>query len=114
MLLDAVAGTSFRVVVNDKLPLTQLDGRDLIERFGARVVRLGQEVGTSRGPTRTDGVLTVVEADGVLAQWFARNGCSAAIVRPDHYVYGVASTVEGLNRQLESIAGMLQPKGSGP
>ena len=30
------------------------------------------------------------EAEGVVANWFARHGCHAALVRPDHYVYGVA------------------------
>ncbi len=28
------------------------------------------------------------ETEGVLAQWFARQGCVAALVRPDHYVFG--------------------------
>ncbi len=31
------------------------------------------------------------EAEEVLADWFHRNACSAAVVRPDHYVYGVAT-----------------------
>ena len=30
------------------------------------------------------------EADGVVARWFQRHGCRAAIVRPDHYVFGGA------------------------
>jgi 3-(3-hydroxy-phenyl)propionate hydroxylase len=32
------------------------------------------------------------EAEGVLATWFARHQCHGALVRPDHYVYGVANT----------------------
>ena len=31
------------------------------------------------------------ERDGVAATWFARHGVHAAIVRPDHYVFGVAA-----------------------
>jgi 3-(3-hydroxy-phenyl)propionate hydroxylase len=104
-LLDAVAGTSFRVVVDDRLPLALLARRDLIERLGARIVRFGIERGGVCGD-----VLTVIEADGVLAAWFARNECSAVIVRPDHYVYGVAATASALDRQLESIAAALQPE----
>jgi len=30
------------------------------------------------------------EADGVLAAWFERHRCMAALVRPDHYVFGTA------------------------
>ncbi len=31
---------------------------------------------------------TLQEADGVLAAWFDRHQCLAALVRPDHYVFG--------------------------
>ena len=31
------------------------------------------------------------ERDGVVAAWFGRNGCVAAVVRPDHYVFGIAA-----------------------
>ena len=34
------------------------------------------------------------EEDGIAAAWFARHGAVAALVRPDHYVYGAASTFE--------------------
>jgi 3-(3-hydroxy-phenyl)propionate hydroxylase len=53
--------------------------------------------GTAPGP----GVLQ--ERDGVAAAWFARHGVRAALVRPDHYVFGVAQDAAGiaaLHRQL--------------
>jgi 3-(3-hydroxy-phenyl)propionate hydroxylase len=31
------------------------------------------------------------EADGVLAAWFDKHRCAAALVRPDHYVFGTAA-----------------------
>ena len=34
------------------------------------------------------------EQDAILATWFERQHCVAAVVRPDHYVYGVVETVE--------------------
>ncbi|MFN6953410.1 MAG: bifunctional 3-(3-hydroxy-phenyl)propionate/3-hydroxycinnamic acid hydroxylase [Acetobacteraceae bacterium] len=46
---------------------------------------------------------TLVERDGVAAAWFARHGASAAIVRPDHYVYGVATD----GRALAALRGTL-------
>lgn len=41
------------------------------------------------------------ESEGVLAAWFAHQGVQAALVRPDHYVYGVAATAAGLAPLLE-------------
>jgi 3-(3-hydroxy-phenyl)propionate hydroxylase len=32
------------------------------------------------------------EADGVVARWMHAHGCRAALVRPDHYVFGTART----------------------
>ncbi|MBL8359709.1 MAG: bifunctional 3-(3-hydroxy-phenyl)propionate/3-hydroxycinnamic acid hydroxylase [Rubrivivax sp.] len=40
------------------------------------------------------------DADGVLAAWCARHGCHAALVRPDHYVYGTATDAAGLDARL--------------
>jgi 3-(3-hydroxy-phenyl)propionate hydroxylase len=39
------------------------------------------------------GVATLAEADGILAAWFDRHRCEAALVRPDHLVYGVARSL---------------------
>ncbi|MDM0103536.1 bifunctional 3-(3-hydroxy-phenyl)propionate/3-hydroxycinnamic acid hydroxylase [Variovorax sp. J22R24] len=44
------------------------------------------------------------ETEGVAADWFRRHGCRAAIVRPDRYVYGVASNAAELNAQLDALA----------
>lgn len=49
-----------------------------------------------------DGVRTR-ELDGVLARWFARHGCRAAVVRPDHYVYGAAADAAGLAALLDEL-----------
>ncbi len=44
------------------------------------------------------------EADGVLAAWFNRNQCLAALVRPDHYVYGVASAHSEIRQLVQDAA----------
>ncbi|MDM0111282.1 bifunctional 3-(3-hydroxy-phenyl)propionate/3-hydroxycinnamic acid hydroxylase [Variovorax sp. J22R133] len=44
------------------------------------------------------------ETEGVAAAWFQRHACRAAIVRPDRYVYGVASTPNDLDAQLRALA----------
>jgi 3-(3-hydroxy-phenyl)propionate hydroxylase len=43
-------------------------------------------------------------SEGVVAEWFKANTCSAAIVRPDHYVYGVARDEPTLDRMLKEMA----------
>lgn len=45
-----------------------------------------------------------LEAEGVLAAWFQRHACTAAIVRPDHYVYAVAATANALQAELAALA----------
>ena len=39
----------------------------------------------------------------IAADWFARQQCAAAIVRPDHYVYGVAASDVELDRSLAEM-----------
>jgi len=43
------------------------------------------------------------ESSGVLAAWFDRMACQAALVRPDHYVYGVFSSPEDLQSALLAL-----------
>jgi 3-(3-hydroxy-phenyl)propionate hydroxylase len=103
-LLDDLAGTGFRIVgAGAALPQTPRF-RALCERFHARVIRVVPDARIPGNAAGVDGVLSVAEADGVVAGWFDRHECSAAIVRPDHYVYGVAATADELGRQLESLA----------
>ncbi|NQD55669.1 bifunctional 3-(3-hydroxy-phenyl)propionate/3-hydroxycinnamic acid hydroxylase [Pseudomonas sp. CM25] len=46
------------------------------------------------------GANEVVEEESVLAQWMARHGCRAVLVRPDRYVFGAADNEVGLTRLL--------------
>ena len=39
----------------------------------------------------------------IAADWFAKHRCAAAIVRPDHYVYGVAGSEAELDRDLAEM-----------
>ncbi|MBP0495180.1 bifunctional 3-(3-hydroxy-phenyl)propionate/3-hydroxycinnamic acid hydroxylase [Roseomonas indoligenes] len=51
--------------------------------------------------------LAATELDGVAAAWFARHGARAAIVRPDHYVFGTAADSVGLARLLDDLRARL-------
>jgi 3-(3-hydroxy-phenyl)propionate hydroxylase len=68
----------------------------LAEAVGMKLVRIGAGEGC------------LEEADGLLEQWFEKNACAAALVRPDHYVYGVAATPDELDRQLEGLRSALR------
>jgi 3-(3-hydroxy-phenyl)propionate hydroxylase len=45
----------------------------------------------------------LVERDGVVADWFDRHGCAGAIVRPDHYVYGVLTKTTEATTMLAQL-----------
>jgi 3-(3-hydroxy-phenyl)propionate hydroxylase len=48
-----------------------------------------------------EGLVGLAEADGVIARWFETQDCGAALVRPDHIVYGVAADLDGAQLLLE-------------
>jgi 3-(3-hydroxy-phenyl)propionate hydroxylase len=103
-LLDSAAGTGWRLVLDERnaLELTADVRADLI-RLDMRLIRVGPSDATTQA-----GHEFVVEEDGVLAAWFDRHGCRAAIVRPDHYVFGVANDKSALGNMLSKLANRLQ------
>jgi len=129
--LDDLTGNGLRIVVHDPLALDgdqrisqrtdALDGDErilpLVQALDATCVRLVPpplpDTEVAQSPTRR--VLAVVETEGVLAAWFAKHECVAAIVRPDHYVYGVARDAATLGEQLLHLAqalGVALPPGA--
>jgi 3-(3-hydroxy-phenyl)propionate hydroxylase len=89
MLLDDVAGHGLRLMLGADADSGQIAALESVKRCGAQVV----QVGGKGWP----------EEDGIVAAWFARHGAVAALVRPDHYVYGVATTLEGINALAASF-----------
>ncbi|PIT78554.1 bifunctional 3-(3-hydroxy-phenyl)propionate/3-hydroxycinnamic acid hydroxylase [Limnohabitans sp. B9-3] len=49
------------------------------------------------------GSSALTEAEGVLRQWFEKHQIQAAIVRPDHYIYGVCQTALDVTTQLQAL-----------
>ena len=82
-LLDNLTGNGFRLVARDAGVLPSADDRR-VTAFGMTLAALGL--------SKADGVLLIDECNGALAQWFNEHDCSAALVRPDHYVFGTART----------------------
>ena len=83
--LDTLCGTGWRLVVQFPMRVETPPGM--------RSVHIGEG--------------GLVEADGVVAGWFARHGVRAAIVRPDHYVYATAADPAALGRALAGLADRL-------
>jgi 3-(3-hydroxy-phenyl)propionate hydroxylase len=52
-----------------------------------------------------------VETDGIVGRWFAQHACRAALVRPDNYVYGVASSAADIARMADGLAPYLPGPG---
>ncbi|WP_315837059.1 bifunctional 3-(3-hydroxy-phenyl)propionate/3-hydroxycinnamic acid hydroxylase [Bradyrhizobium prioriisuperbiae] len=103
-LLDAAAGTGWRLVLDERsAPDITADVRADLIRLGVRLIRVHAAEAADRA-----GHDAVAEEDGVLAAWFDRHGCRAAIVRPDHYVFGVASNEAALGTLLTGLAERLQ------
>jgi 3-(3-hydroxy-phenyl)propionate hydroxylase len=103
-LLDRATGTGWRLVLDQRnaLDLTA-DVRANLTRIGMRLIRVR--------PADAEGQIGqefVAEEDGILAAWFDRHACRAAIVRPDHYVFGVANDKNALDNMLSELATRLQ------
>lgn len=79
-LMDRVLGCGWRVVSAAPLP----------PALALRAAALGAPLVV--GPDD--------ECDGVLGAWFAYHRCCVAVVRPDHYVYGVAASMAALEELL--------------
>jgi 3-(3-hydroxy-phenyl)propionate hydroxylase len=103
-LLDDFTGMRFRLMIqdmrSDEIPprthalIQQLDG--VIVEIGARTAGQGKSI------------LAVKERDNLAAEWFARHNVRAALVRPDHYVFGAAAdggSLEHLTESLEAAIG---------
>ena len=92
-LLDDIAGTGLRLVLAEGVSADAVAALAPVRDSAAQVIRVGGGAMRGREAARAQ---DVVEADGIVGAWFARHGAVAALVRPDHYVFGVASDAAGI------------------
>jgi 3-(3-hydroxy-phenyl)propionate hydroxylase len=88
-LLDDVAGAGWRIVLAS-------DACDWV--LSANIARFSLLKFSSDAKTGA-----FHEVDQVLSNWFAAHAVQAAIVRPDHYVYAVASNAQELSAQINQL-----------
>ncbi len=102
--MDTLTGTGWRLVLDASFASAIPDlPRDLVGRLGLTTIRVTSDE-AAPGP----GILQ--ETEGVLRDWFLRHGCRAAIVRPDHYVFAVASSAAQVRRELDALARRIGPQ----
>jgi 3-(3-hydroxy-phenyl)propionate hydroxylase len=96
-LLDAACGIGWRLVVDGGSSLAASAAiDDQTRHLGLRVIRIGAVEGMA------------MEEDAVVARWFGRHECAAAIVRPDHYVFGVTTDAPSTAAMLSELSSRLQ------
>lgn len=92
--MDDLLGAGFQLM------LRHAPDAGLLASWHDALAALQAQVVSFADAAPTAGVRQFIEADQVVAGWFARHGCEAALVRPDHVVYGVAA-------QMDQVAALL-------
>lgn len=97
-LLDAVVGTGFILAsTHDVRSVLTAEHESFLESIGLHILRL---VPTSDDVTSTD---DAVDVDGIYLPHLAAAGHVAALVRPDHYVFGTAHTVSEIPGLIDDL-----------
>ena len=94
-------------------PQPRLAGGGLMDQrfgYGWRLV-LDESLAT-RAPSPDLGVVALAdgasrESEGVVAAWMRRHACHAALLRPDHYVFGTAATDAEIDALLAEVSAAL-------
>lgn len=95
-LLDEVTGSGWRLFIDGRC----IDADSMLSFAAAHPDISAAAV----APAGAGAPNVLEETDGVLANWFDRHAVIAAIVRPDHYVFGTARDAAGLDALLREIA----------
>ena len=75
------------------------DQAAFLKEIGARVVHVSQAA--------VDSEFAVVDIDATYARWFAQLGADVIMIRPDHYIYGLAGRVEEFPGLVDELRGQL-------
>jgi 3-(3-hydroxy-phenyl)propionate hydroxylase len=112
-LLDTVVGAGWRLIAHGwQTPNISQAVRQQADKLGLHVIRIGSS-GSGLSGQVSDAKDAVFELDGVLARWFDAHECHAAIVRPDHYVFGTAFDEESLSELMADLQARLRPTAAG-
>lgn len=100
-LLDHFTGPTWRLVLDGRR-VTQAEGQALASAVEGMTVHAVAPEGANAVDDKA-----LREKHGVLASWFDRHGAIAALVRPDHYVFGAAANLDALRQQIQDLGARL-------
>lgn len=102
-LLSEVVGRGF-VVASTTDPRAVLSARQLafLEGVGARLLHVTQP------GTHADEEVTAIDLDGFYLPHLAEAGQVAVVIRPDHYLFGTATTQDALIRLVDDLEEQLE------
>lgn len=101
-LLDDLSGPTFRVVLTEAEQVGWISHTEhcLLQQMNAQVILLCADVDRATLPPW---MVWAQLIDSTFDNWAAKFGARAFIVRPDHYVYGTASTEQRLRTCLAEM-----------
>jgi 3-(3-hydroxy-phenyl)propionate hydroxylase len=107
ILLDDLLRVGFVIAAPTAQPHTwlTLESRKLWRRLGGERIVIGppDQVHRPHDPDDGSDVEYLTETDTLFADWMARHGCAAVVVRPDRYVFGTANDAAQLNRLIAAV-----------
>jgi 3-(3-hydroxy-phenyl)propionate hydroxylase len=92
--MDACCGTGWRLVIDGRSGLRP--SAQTLEDAQSIAMKIIAIVPDDDGTRDLRGEAPARELDGIVGRWFDAFCCRAAVVRPDHYVYGVAEDAASL------------------
>ncbi len=96
-LMDTFTGPKWRLILDGRRT-SKAEGQALADGIdGLVVAAIAPEGEDAADPS------VLREKDGVLSAWFDRHGVVAALVRPDHYVFGGAKDTDAIGQQLSDL-----------
>ncbi|MGW5510703.1 bifunctional 3-(3-hydroxy-phenyl)propionate/3-hydroxycinnamic acid hydroxylase [Streptomyces albogriseolus] len=102
-LLEEFLQPGWKLITRHPVPDSMLDEdqRSLIDELGLQRVHVSRAAGPNH----------YVDIDGDYDTWFQATGRRAFLVRPDHYVFGAAATIEDVPELLDTLKDALTSHG---
>lgn len=101
--MDDICSSDFLIIASDPAMLSLVEPLAAAWRdLGGRLLLIGRSAPYDRYEA-------LDETDGLAEAWLTRHNATAAIIRPDRYVYGAAADPDELARMIEQIVEALAP-----
>lgn len=104
-LMDDIVGEGFRLITKEKRPLSKLDADNSI--FWKNIA--GQTAVFDSSAEQLNGVMVLEDTTGRVDRWLDEHQCRSLLIRPDHYVFGFADDVVGINDLIGDLRQQIAP-----